>query len=54
MHGEIDFAGGERFFDFFGEHALGANHGEGDVGDLVAGGVDDLDLHFMPALAQQR
>jgi hypothetical protein len=54
MHGEIDAAGGKRLFDFFGEHALGADHGEGNVGDLVAGGVDDFDFHFMAARAQKR
>ena len=59
MHGEIDAAGGESFFDLFGENsfaksALGADHGQGDVGDFVAGGVDDLDFDFMAARAQQR
>ena len=54
MHGEIDASGGEGFFDFFGEHALGADHGEGDVGDFVAGGVDDFDFDFVAAGAQER
>ena len=53
MHGEIDASGGEGFFDFFGEHALGADHGQGDVGDFVAGGVNDFDFDFVAAGAQQ-
>jgi hypothetical protein len=47
MNREINFSGGERFFNLFGEHALGANLGEGDVGDFVAGGVDDFDFDFV-------
>ena len=54
MHGEIDAASGERFLDFLGEHALGADHGESHVGDLVAGGVDDFDFNFVAARAQER
>ena len=53
MHRKIDAAFGQRFFNLFGEHALGADLGERDVGDLVAGGLDDLDLDFVSALAQQ-
>src|ERR1700756_1940720 len=53
MYGEVDFAGREGLFDFLGEHALGADHGEGDVGDLVSGGVDTLDFNFVPASTQQ-
>ena len=52
MHGEIDSAGGEGFFDFFGEHALGADLGERDVGDFVASGMDDFDFDFVAARAQ--
>ena len=49
MHGEIDASSGEGFLDFFGEHSLGADLGQGDVGDFVAGGVDDFDLDFVAA-----
>ncbi len=58
MHGEVDASGGEGFFDFFGEDSFaesgfGADHGERDVGDFVAGGVDDFDFDFMAAGAQE-
>ena len=59
MHGEIDASGGEGFFNFLGEDsfaesALGADHGQGDIGNLVAGGVDDFNLDFVSARAQER
>src|SRR5579863_3985358 len=59
MHGEIDLAGGEGFFNFFREDpfaksALGADHSQRNVGDLVAGGVDDFDFDFVAAVAQER
>ena len=54
MHREIDAAFGQRVFDLLGEHALGADLGESDIGDLVAGGLDDLQLDLVAALAQQR
>ena len=57
MDGQIDAAGGEGFFDLFGENPLpplGADHGEGNVGDFVAGGVDDFDFNFVAARAQKR
>ena len=50
---EINFPGGQRLFNFFGEHALGADLREGYVGDFVAGGVNDLDFDFVAALAQK-
>src|SRR5215471_2849968 len=53
VHGEIDFSCGEGFFDFFGEHALRPNLCEGNVGDLVAGGVNDVDLDLMSTRAQE-
>src|SRR6202021_844369 len=58
MDGEIDAAGGEGFFNLFGEDsfaqpALGADHREGDVGDFVAGGVDDFDFDLVASGAQQ-
>src|SRR4029077_4719923 len=31
VHRKIDASGGERFFDFLGEHSLGAYLGEGDI-----------------------
>ena len=43
----------QRFFNFLGEHALGADLGESDVGDLVAGGLDDLDFDLVAALREQ-
>src|SRR5258708_25002550 len=51
---EIDAAGGEGSFDLLGENsfakaAFRADHGQGDVGDLVAGGVDDFDFNFVSA-----
>ena len=54
MYGEIDAAFEQRFFDLLGEHALGADLGEGDVENLVAGGLDDFQFDFVSALAQQR
>src|ERR1700730_18162151 len=52
--GEIDRASGEALFDFFGEHALGSYLGQSDVGDFIAGGVDDFDLDLVTARTQQR
>ena len=54
VHGEIDAAFGEGLFDLLGEHALGADLGQGDVGDFVAGGLDDLEFDLVAACAQQR
>ena len=54
MHREIDAAGGEGFFNLLGEHSLGSDLGQCDVGNLVAGGVDDFNFDFMPPPAQQR
>ena len=47
VDGQIDAALGQRLFDFLGEHALGANLGERDIGDFVAGGLDDFELDFV-------
>ena len=52
MHGQIDSCRSQRLFDLFGEHSLGADLGEGNVGDLVSGGFDNFDFHFMATLAQ--
>ena len=59
MHGEIDASGGEGLFNFFGENsfaqsALGADHGEGDIGDFISGGVDDFNFYFMAARSKKR
>ncbi len=58
MHGEIDAAGGEGFFYLFGENsfaksALGAHLGQGDIGNLVAGGMNNFNFDFVAARAQQ-
>src|SRR5208283_2001824 len=58
MHGEINTSGGEGLLDFFRENslaksALRADLGQGDVGDLVAGSVNDFDLNFVAACPQQ-
>ena len=53
MDGEINASCGEGFFNFFGEHALGADHRQRDVGDFVAGGVNDLDFDFVATVAQE-
>jgi len=59
MHREIDAAGGEGLFDLFGENpfakaALRSDHGQGNVSDLVAGGMDDFNFDFVAAGAQKR
>jgi hypothetical protein len=54
VNGQIDTSGGEGFFDLFGKHALGANFGQGDVGDFVAGGMNNVDFDFVSANAEQR
>ncbi len=54
MHREIDAAFGQRVFDLLGEHALGADLRESNIGDLVARGLDDLQFNLVAALAQQR
>ena len=52
MHRQIDAAGGQGFFNFLSEHALGTDFGESLVCNLVASGLEDLDFHFVAALAQ--
>jgi hypothetical protein len=54
MDGEMHAAFGERLFNLLGEHSFGTDLGERDIGDFVAGGVDDFDFNFVPALAQKR
>jgi hypothetical protein len=45
VNGEIDAVFKEGFFNFLRKHALGANLGQSNVGDLVAGRLDDFQLH---------
>src|ERR1700689_3806016 len=59
MDREIDASGGEGFFYLFGENsfaqtAFGTDLGEGDVGDFVAGGVDDFDFDIVSACVKKR
>src|SRR5262249_17930126 len=49
MHRKIDAALGEGFFDFLGEHSLGSDLRKCDIGDLVAGCLDDLEFDLVPA-----
>src|SRR5579859_221954 len=53
MDGQVNASGGEGFFDLLGEHPLGAYFGEGDVGDLVSGGMNNFNFDFMAAGAQK-
>src|SRR5581483_3355066 len=52
MDGEVHAAREQRFLDLLGEHALGADLGEGHIPDLVAGGLDDFDFNLMAADAK--
>ena len=53
MHRQIYATRGQGFFNFLGEHALGADLGESHLCNLVAGSLDDPDFHFVAALTQQ-
>src|SRR4051794_22794937 len=53
MHREVDTLLRERLFNLFGEHALGSDLGECDLGYFVARGLDDLDRDFMALSSQQ-
>ena len=53
VHREIDTVFDQRFFDFLGEHPLGADFGQRNVGDFIAGGLDDLQFHGVALRAQQ-
>ena len=44
----------QRFLNLLGEHALGADLGESDIGDSVAGRLDDFNFDLVPALLKQR
>ena len=52
VHGEIDAAFEQRFFDFFGEKPLAADFTEGRIVNPVARGPDDLDPAFRAARFQ--
>ena len=54
VHSQIDAFFRQRFFDFLGEHAFGSDFGQSNIGDLVAGGVDDFDFDFHAAFAEKR
>ena len=54
VHGQIDMPGRQSLLDLLGEHTLGSHLGQGHVGDLVAGSLDDFDFHSVPLLAKQR
>jgi hypothetical protein len=53
VHSEVDAFFSQRFFDLFCEHALGANFGQRDIGNLVAGRLDDFEFDSMSTLTQQ-
>jgi hypothetical protein len=53
VHREINTPFGQRVFNLLGEHAFGANLRERHIEDLVASGLDDLELDLMAALAKQ-
>src|SRR5579864_2035681 len=54
MNVEVDTPRGKGFFDFFGEHALRTNLGQGNVGDLVAGGMNNFNFDFVAARTEKR
>ena len=49
VNGEIDAAFEQRVLDLFREQAFAADLSQGNVGDAVAGGFDDLDACFETA-----
>ena len=53
-HGQINAPLAESLLNLLSKHALGAYVGQSNLGDLVAGGLDDLDFHLMAAFLQQR
>src|SRR5208283_4580775 len=54
VHREINPPFRECLFNLLGEHALSTNFGEGNIGNFVASGFDDLDLDLMTTFAKQR
>ena len=53
VHREIDPVLGQRFFNFFGEHALGADLRQGDIGNPVTGGLDDFNFDLVSLPLEQ-
>ena len=53
MHRQIDAPFRQRVLDLLGEHALGSDLRERDVENLVARGLDNLQLDFVPLFDQQ-
>ena len=43
VHCEIDTALDQCLFDLLGEHSFCADFGQGNIGNFVAGGLDDFD-----------
>src|SRR5579864_4361778 len=54
MNGEVDTPRGKGLFNFFSEHAFGADLGQGNVGDLVAGGMNNFNFDFVAARTEKR
>ena len=54
MHREVHAAFGQRLFNLFSEHSLGADFGQSNVGNFVARSLDDFEFDFMPLSTQQR
>ena len=52
VHGQIDRAGEQRLLNFLGEQAFRSHLRKRDVGDLVAGGLDNFDARFLPKFLQ--
>ncbi len=53
VHGEVNPVFDQGFFDFLGEHALGADFRQRHVGDFIARSLDDLEFHGVALSAQQ-
>ena len=54
VHCEVHSFLGQRFLNFPGEHAFGADLGQRDIGNPVAGGFDDFNFDLVSALLEQR
>src|SRR5438552_15404347 len=52
MDCQVDAAVSEGFFNLFGEHSFCADFCEGDVGDFVTSGVDDLNFYLVAVFAE--
>ena len=48
MDCKIDTVFRQRFLNLFRKHSLGANLGESDVGDFVAGSLNDFYCDVVP------